>query len=64
MDTQTKAGPRHAFTVWGYRFARYGWTRWECAAHGRGCAARTPWGAFLRLRRFLKVMLRPDRESA
>jgi hypothetical protein len=62
-DLPCKA-PDHRWTLFGYTFSVYTsgpqrW-RWEASAHGRGVGGhRTPLGAFLHLRRWMKEPARP-----
>lgn len=62
-------GPRHRWTVGAYTFALYTtgpqrW-RWECSAYGRGVGGhRTPVGACIALRRWLRAVDKKARETA
>lgn len=62
----TSWGPRRMVTIGPYCFSRYrrehinGRRRWECSAHGRGAGpCRTPFGAFIALRRWMKEPVTP-----
>lgn len=67
MPENAARGPNHRWRVGAYTFALYTlpgdpqrW-RWECSAHGREVGHhRTPWGAFIALRKWLKEPARPE----